>query len=62
MKKSGGIVEPLGGKEPFCEISVSNFSKEVKFSLKWVKQSEQILFEKLNVSDAENHTQKECSV
>jgi hypothetical protein len=46
FKKNGGKVEQLGGKKAFCEISVSTFLKEVKFSLKWVEQSEQILFEK----------------
>jgi hypothetical protein len=54
-------VEPLEGKEVFLEDYRSNFSKEVKFSLNWGKQSEQILFEKFNVFDAEEQVQKECN-
>ncbi len=44
----------------FWKIPVSNFSKDVKFSLNWGKQSEQIFFEKLNVFDADEQVQKEC--
>ncbi len=47
--KLGGKVEPSEGKEVSWEIPVSNFSKGAKFSLNWGKQSEQILFEKINV-------------
>ncbi len=59
--KPGGKVEPSEGKEVFWKIPVSNFSKELKFSLNWGKQSEQILFEKLNVFDEDEQVQKECS-
>jgi hypothetical protein len=54
-------MEPCGGKETFWKIPVSNFSKEVKFSVNWGKQSKQILFEKLNVLDRLEQVQKECS-
>ena len=61
MFKIGGKVEPSEGKEDFWKIPVSNFSKEVKFSLNWGKQSEQILFEKLNVFEEKEQVQNECS-
>jgi hypothetical protein len=52
----------VGGKRSFFwKIPVSNFSKEVKFSLNWGKQSEQIIFEKLNVFEEKEQVQKECS-
>ncbi len=60
MRKEGGM-EPLREKDFFWKIPVSNFSKEVKFFIELGKQSEQILFEKLNVFDAEEQVQKECS-
>ncbi len=61
--KLGGKVEPSEGKGVFFfwKIPVSNFSKEVKFSLNWGKQSEQIIFEKLNVYKENKQVQKECS-
>ncbi len=53
-------MEPSERKKVFWKIPVSKFSKSVKFSLNWGKKSEQILFEKLNVFDADEQVQKEC--
>jgi hypothetical protein len=62
LRKLWGKVEPSEGKEVFFwKILVSSFSKEVKFSLIWGKQREQILFEKLIVFDADEQVQKECN-
>jgi hypothetical protein len=36
--KLGGKLEPSEGKEVFWKIPVSNFSKELKFSLNWGKK------------------------
>ena len=58
---NGGKVEPSEFKDVFFwKIPVLNFSKEVKFSLNWGKQSEQIIFEKLNVFAEKEQVQKEC--
>ncbi len=59
--KTGRKIELSEGKEVSWKIPVSNFSKGAKFSLNWGIQSEQILFEKLNVFDADEQVQKECS-
>jgi hypothetical protein len=54
-------VEPSEGNEVFWKSPVSKFSKEVKFSLNWGKQNEQIIFEKLNVCEESEQVQKECN-
>ncbi len=60
LRNLGGKWNRQREKKFPLKIPVSNFSKEVKFSLNWGKQSEQILFEKLNVFDADEQLQKEC--
>ncbi len=61
MRNFGGKVKPSEGKEVFWKIPVSNFSKDVKFSLNWGKQSEQILFKKINFFDADEQVEKKCN-
>ncbi len=48
-------------KRSFFEDSRFKLFKRCKISLNWGKQSEQILFEKLNVFDVDEQVQKECS-
>ncbi len=52
-------MEPLEGKEVFLEDSL--LFKRCKIFIELEKQGEQILFEKLNVFDADKQVQKECS-
>ncbi len=52
LYETWGNVESSEVKEASWKTPVTNFSKGARFSLNWGKQSEQILFEKLNVFGA----------